>query len=291
MDGLDYLGVESLGEEEPEPVQARKAGKISKTSKAALSKSALSRLLSRLSLSSEDPEPEPVQAIRQRVAQRYASRNSYVGVDVIPTVAPVSYTDAKTVAAVQAALVKLGYDLGKSGPNNDGVDGLFGSKTKAAIKKMQATLGQEQTGKIDTGVVMALKVIPGSLPPGVTIEGRAAVQAQVALDAANLARHAETPTDVQIAAQAAVEAAPPAPPELKQNAQKALAKAKAATTPEQVKAAAAEVQQAATRVQEAVEPSWWVKPTWEGGPERWKTGAVAGASAAVVGGIAWAWLG
>src|SRR5690242_890987 len=48
-----------------------------------------------------------------------------IGDDTIPTVSA-NYTDAKTVAAVQQALVKKGYNLGSSGPNSDGVDGIFG---------------------------------------------------------------------------------------------------------------------------------------------------------------------
>jgi len=200
----------------------------------------------------------------------------------IPT-AGANYTDAKTVAAVQAALVKLHYDLGDSGPNHDGVDGMFGSKTKAAIKKMQGDLNTEQTGKIDEGVIMTLKVTPGVLPPGVTIQGRAAVQAQVALDAATAAEHAATPADVQVAAQAAVDAAPPAPPELKQAAVAAQQKAKAATTPAQVKQAAEAVKSAAQDVHEAVKPSWWVEPAWPGAPERWKVGAAAGGALTLIG--------
>ena len=181
-----------------------------------------------------------------------------LGAEVTIPTAGADYTDAKTVTAVQAALVKKGYDLGSTGPNHDGVDGDFGPKTKAAIKKLQAAVGADVNGRIDETVISALQVTPGVLPPGVSIQGRAAVQAQVALDAATLAEHAETPSDVQIAAQQAVDAAPPAPPELKQNAQKALAKAKAATTPAQVQAAAQDVKAAANDVHAAVTgvPPW-----------------------------------
>lgn len=190
----------------------------------------------------------------------------------IPT-AGATYSDAKTVASVQAALVKKGYSVGKSG-----VDGLFGPDTKTAILKMQADAGIPQTGKIDEGVIMALGVTPGVLQPGVTLQGKAAVQAQVALDAATAAEHAETPSDVQIAAQQAVDAAPPAPPELKQDAQKALVKAKAAKTPAQVQDAASDVADAAHAVNKAVAPSWWSVPAWDGGYPRWQV-ALAGSFA------------
>ena len=37
------------------------------------------------------------------------------------------------IESVQQALVDLGYDLGNYGPKEDGVDGNFGDKTKAAV--------------------------------------------------------------------------------------------------------------------------------------------------------------
>jgi peptidoglycan hydrolase-like protein with peptidoglycan-binding domain len=210
-------------------------------------------------------------------------------VTTIPT-AGANYTDAKTVAAVQSALVAKGYDLGTSGPNNDGVDGMFGSKTKAAIKQMQADVGMGQSGIIDEGVISTLKVTPGVLPPGVSIQGRAALQAQVALDAATLAEHAETPGEVSAAAdsveQASAAAAPPLPPEIEQQAMAAVRKAKTAKTPAEAKAAAVEVKKAAEAVHSNVKPSWWVEPTWAGGPARWRTVAAGGAAMAAAGALA-----
>lgn len=211
-----------------------------------------------------------------------------VGAVTIPT-AGASYTDAKTITAVQKALVDKGYNLGSSGPNSDGVDGIFGSKTKAAVKKLQAAIGADQNGKIDEGVIAALKVTPGVLPPGVTMQGRAAVQAEAALDAATAAEHAATPSDVQDVAQQVADvvavAAPPPPPEVQQKVAQAVAVAKAATTPAQVQAAAVAVQAAAQDVHEAVKPSWISSPAWEGGPERWKVGAATAAGVAGVGAL------
>jgi hypothetical protein len=150
---------------------------------------------------------------------------------------------------------------------------------------MQSDAGIPQTGIIDEGVIMALKVKPGVLPPGVTAAGRAAVQAQVALDAATAAEHAVTPSEAQAAAQQVVDvvsiAAPPPPPEVKKAAQDALVKAKAATTPAQVKAAAQDIQAAAQAVHKEVSPSWWKTPAWAGGLERWKVATIGGV--AVVG--------
>ena len=200
-----------------------------------------------------------------------------LGAEVRPTVGA-NYTDAKTVAAVQAALVKLGYDLGKTGPNKDGVDGDFGPKTKKAIKKLQKTLNTEAHGRIDEGVIMALKVTPGVLPPGVTMEGRAAVQAEAAVKAAKIAEAAadkgDKPAAVQ-AAQAVVEAAPAQPPELKEKAKAIVAKVQAASTPEEVKKAAEDVKKVAEDVKSATLP-WWQERAWAGGPQRWQAGLAGG---------------
>lgn len=198
------------------------------------------------------------------------------------------YTDAKTVAAVQQALVKRGYDLGKSGPNGDGVDGDFGPKTKAAIQKLQKSLGTEPHGRIDEGVIVALQVTPGVLPPGVTMAGRAAVQAEVARQAATAAARASSGNDqagTVKAAQDVFDAAPAQPPELKEEARKTLEQAKAATTPAAVQAAAAKVQTVANQVQQTVLP-WWKDRAWSGGPPRWQaglaiTGGVVGAGALI----------
>lgn len=212
-----------------------------------------------------------------------------IGEQTIPT-AGADYTDAKTVAAVQAALVKRGADLGTSGPDGNGVDGIIGSKTRAAVKVVQKTIGAAQTGKIDEGVIAALGVTPGVLPPGVSLQGRAAVQAQVALDAATAAEHAQTPADVQAAAQQAYDAAPAEPPALKQAAAAVLSKSRSATTPAQVKAAAAAVKDVAMATYKEVKLPWWKAPAWPGGPASWKVGT-AGAGVVAAGAILFAWLG
>lgn len=197
-----------------------------------------------------------------------------LGADQVLTIPSVgqNYTDAKTVAAVQDALnSKRGESLV--------VDGILGPKTKTAIKKLQASVGADDNGRIDETVISALQVTPGVLPKGVSLQDRAALQAQVALDAATDAEHATSGDDLAQAAQATLDAsnaaAPPPPPDVVANAQAALAKAKSSSTPAEVAAAAKEVKSAALAVHNSVKPSWWVLPAWEGGYERWKTALVA----------------
>lgn len=71
--------------------------------------------------------------------------------DVTIPKADAVYTDSSTVTAVQRALKDKGFDPGP-------VDGVYGPKTKKAIQAMQAALGNEQTGVIDYGVLIALRV-------------------------------------------------------------------------------------------------------------------------------------
>lgn len=70
------------------------------------------------------------------------------------------------VRAVQAALKAKGGEyaslLGTTGPNGDGVDGVYGANTKAAIKKFQADNGIQQTGFAGPLTSKALGVQPMS---------------------------------------------------------------------------------------------------------------------------------
>jgi peptidoglycan hydrolase-like protein with peptidoglycan-binding domain len=76
----------------------------------------------------------------------------------IPSVGQ-TYTDSVTVRAVQTALQSKGFSPGS-------IDGKYGPKTAAAIKKMQSAAGIPQTGVIDYGVLMALGVsIPAPYIP------------------------------------------------------------------------------------------------------------------------------
>ena len=45
--------------------------------------------------------------------------------------------EGENVKLIQQVLLEEGYDLGKSGPNGDGVDGKFGKKTKEAVQDYQ----------------------------------------------------------------------------------------------------------------------------------------------------------
>ncbi len=201
-----------------------------------------------------------------------------LGAETIPT-AGANYTDYKTVLAVQGALKAKGFDPKK-------LDGKMGPNTAKAIRAMQVSAGIPQTGVIDEGVIMALGVVPGVLPPGVTASAEADVKAQVALDAATAVEHAATPQDAQVASQQVVDAAPATPPELKQAAQAAHAAIAQARTPAALQAAKQQVQVAAQNIAAAQAPGWWSTPLWSGAPvKRWQGAVGVGAGIAVVSGL------
>ena len=64
------------------------------------------------------------------------------------------------VEAVQQALVNLGYNLGNTGPNGDGVDGVFGEKTRSAVKKFQTSKDLYSDGIVGDNTAGALGVQP-----------------------------------------------------------------------------------------------------------------------------------
>lgn len=85
------------------------------------------------------------------------------------------------VADWQSLLVKLGYDLGRSGPKHDGVDGDWGTRSKVAITAFQAKVPVPITGYCDrlTAVALAAAVqaitpltqpIPGPTPTVPTVK-------------------------------------------------------------------------------------------------------------------------
>lgn len=64
------------------------------------------------------------------------------------------------IKAAQQALVNLGYNLGNTGPNKDGVDGKFGDLTTAAVIQFQKKNGIKQTGNVGEVTSKALGVEP-----------------------------------------------------------------------------------------------------------------------------------
>ena len=61
------------------------------------------------------------------------------------------------VILAQKALILLGYDIGKGGPENDGADGKLGPKTRAALTKFQNdTNMQNPEGKLNRATVKKL---------------------------------------------------------------------------------------------------------------------------------------
>lgn len=206
----------------------------------------------------------------------------------------VTYVDKPTVTLVQQALKNKGADLGKSGPNHDGVDGSFGSKTAAAIRTVQQVIGLPVTGAIDAGVLAALNIPAPTTAPSRTNAGSSASAAaqdvaNTATNAAAEADKADTASGVQDAAaavQAASTASPPAPAAVQAEAARAAAKAKAARTPAEIKEAGAAVAAAGDKVAAAAGQTFWGSPAWRGAPmKRWQAAVGGFGIGAVVLGI------
>jgi peptidoglycan hydrolase-like protein with peptidoglycan-binding domain len=64
----------------------------------------------------------------------------------------------KEIKQIQQKLVNLGYDLGPSGPNKDGVDGYIGRRTRKAIKDFQTKNNIKSTGVLDQTTQNALSL-------------------------------------------------------------------------------------------------------------------------------------
>lgn len=60
------------------------------------------------------------------------------------------------VGAWQRALKSLGYDLGTYGPNKDGIDEDFGSKTEDATNQFKGSVGLLQNGIVDSATMSAM---------------------------------------------------------------------------------------------------------------------------------------
>jgi hypothetical protein len=70
----------------------------------------------------------------------------------------------KEIKQFQQKLVNLGYDLGTSGPNKDGVDGYYGPTTKSAIIKYQKSNNIQPTGVLDQTTQNALGFTSNNSP-------------------------------------------------------------------------------------------------------------------------------
>lgn len=71
-------------------------------------------------------------------------------------------TGKKEVVEAQTYLTVMGFPIGSSGPNNNGVDGQAGSKTEAAVKSFQKMNGMEPTGIIDPETLNKMKSVAES---------------------------------------------------------------------------------------------------------------------------------
>ena len=85
-------------------------------------------------------------------------------------------SEAAAVGLVQQALVDLGFNLGKTGPNKDGVDSLYGPPTTAAVKAFQTAeaVPGAASGEVDQPTLKCLDeqrahvAVAPSLKPNVT---------------------------------------------------------------------------------------------------------------------------
>lgn len=73
--------------------------------------------------------------------------------------------DTADVKELQTKYKALGYDLGTSGPNGDGVDGGYGTKTTNATKAEQGKAGHAQTGSLDVKLWRVLDAPPPEPAP------------------------------------------------------------------------------------------------------------------------------
>ena len=64
---------------------------------------------------------------------------------------------------LQKRLKELGYDLGTSGSNKDGVDGDYGSKTREAVREFQRQYGFKEYAYADRKTVEKL-LSPDTVP-------------------------------------------------------------------------------------------------------------------------------
>jgi peptidoglycan hydrolase-like protein with peptidoglycan-binding domain len=80
--------------------------------------------------------------------------------------------DGQMVKDLQALLVALGYDLGDYGPKGDGIDGEYGSMTKAAVKAFEAANGVSPAdGVADVAVINRIKTAAGETLGSVRVTG------------------------------------------------------------------------------------------------------------------------
>lgn len=81
-----------------------------------------------------------------------------------------------TPEQIQRFLVTRGYDLGRSGPQGDGVDGQMGPRSIAALRAFQKANGLPETGVVDAITAakltapLPLSIVPASWMPDARLE-------------------------------------------------------------------------------------------------------------------------
>ncbi|TCL70962.1 flagellum-specific peptidoglycan hydrolase FlgJ [Hydrogenispora ethanolica] len=66
-------------------------------------------------------------------------------------------TGDATVILSQSYLRALGFPIGNYGPNQNGVDGVYGSASQASVKLFQSMVGLSNSGQLETGTLIRLK--------------------------------------------------------------------------------------------------------------------------------------
>ena len=117
---------------------------------------------------------DSMDAFRARVAARLGGQMpEYVEVTKVLQIG----SSGVEVAGVQHALIELGHDLGRFGPNKNGADGKFGAMTEKAVKEFQeansmtvtGTWGVDEQKRLDEIMSQPPAEDPGVDPPDNTL--------------------------------------------------------------------------------------------------------------------------
>ena len=97
-------------------------------------------------------------SIQNRIySNKYSNRpDANTGVPLSVLIASYGVEGDTNIIMVQACLSVLGFPIGDSGPNKNGVDGDWGARSKAAVRAYQQMKGLEATGKESSDLAKSL---------------------------------------------------------------------------------------------------------------------------------------